>query len=101
MAKRFFYVCVGLFLLVLTYHIGARGAGAQAGSTVVGFATGGPSAQHQYMVTSSGDVWYRNTLGSASVYTPGPPQLIGNFWAGTGPTKVQSESWGEIKRRYR
>ena len=29
MAKRFFYVCAGLFLLALSYHLGARSAGAQ------------------------------------------------------------------------
>jgi hypothetical protein len=26
LAKRFFYVCAGLFLIALTYHIGARTA---------------------------------------------------------------------------
>jgi hypothetical protein len=29
-ARAFFYVCAGLFLLALTYHLGARSAGAQA-----------------------------------------------------------------------
>ena len=28
MAKRFFYVCAGLFLLALSYHLGASSAGA-------------------------------------------------------------------------
>ena len=30
-AKRFFYVCAGMFLLALTYHLGARTAQAQVG----------------------------------------------------------------------
>ena len=30
-ARAFFFVCAGIFLLALSYHLGARGAGAQAG----------------------------------------------------------------------
>ena len=50
-AKRFFYVCAGLFLLVAAYAMGVinRKAGAQAGATIVGYSTGGPSAQHHYV----------------------------------------------------
>jgi len=33
-ARAFFFVCAGLFLLALSYHLGARNAGAQAGATV-------------------------------------------------------------------
>jgi hypothetical protein len=29
-AKAFFYVCAGIFLLALSYPLGARSAGAQA-----------------------------------------------------------------------
>ena len=32
-AKRFFYVCAGLLCLALAYHLGARNAGAQAGTS--------------------------------------------------------------------
>ena len=32
MAKKFFYVCAGLLMLALTYHLGAQSAGAQAAS---------------------------------------------------------------------
>ena len=35
MAKKFFYVCAGIFLLALSYHLGARNAGAQAGGNPV------------------------------------------------------------------
>ena len=35
MAKKFFYVCAGLFLLLCTYHLGARRAQAQVGARFV------------------------------------------------------------------
>lgn len=59
MAKRFFYVCAGLFLLALSYHLGARSATAQAGGPVVGVAAYfyQPGQAGEYVVaTSSGDV---------------------------------------------
>ncbi len=31
-ARAFFFVCAGIFLLAITYHLGARSAGAQAGA---------------------------------------------------------------------
>jgi hypothetical protein len=47
-AKRFFYVCAGLFLLVLSYEIGASRVGAQTPGGIQGAAiawvTGLPSA---------------------------------------------------------
>lgn len=33
-AKAFFYVCAGLFLLALSYHLGARSAGAGVSTTL-------------------------------------------------------------------
>jgi hypothetical protein len=36
MARKFFYVCAGVFLLALSYHLGAGTAGAQSGGTVEG-----------------------------------------------------------------
>ncbi len=38
MAKKFFYVCAGLFLLALSYHLGASSATAQGGTVVEGAA---------------------------------------------------------------
>jgi hypothetical protein len=35
-ARAFFFVCAGIFLLALSYHLGARSAGAQSGGTVEG-----------------------------------------------------------------
>ena len=53
-AKRFFYVCAGLFLLAGAYALGARSAGAQApGNSVVACRSDG------YLVfTANGDVYY-------------------------------------------
>jgi hypothetical protein len=36
MARKFFYVCAGIFLLALSYHIGAERATAQASYSVFG-----------------------------------------------------------------
>jgi len=36
MAKKFFFVCAGLFLLALAYQLGATQAVAQVGSQVTG-----------------------------------------------------------------
>src|SRR5690242_20130166 len=36
-ARTFFYVCAGIFLLALSYHLGARSAGAQAPTEATGF----------------------------------------------------------------
>jgi hypothetical protein len=35
MAKQFFYVCAGIFLLALSWHLGARSAATQLGGPVV------------------------------------------------------------------
>jgi hypothetical protein len=35
-AKKFFYICAGLFLLVAAYSVGAHRANAQAGGQFVG-----------------------------------------------------------------
>ena len=94
-ARAFFFVCAGILCLALAYHFGARSAGAQVGSTIVGFAVGGPGAQHQYVITSSGDVWYQNTNGSGDPYRGLSPQSIGNFWSGSTP--AQGTSWGQLK----
>jgi hypothetical protein len=34
-ARAFFFVCAGIFLLALAYHLGARSAGAQVGSGLI------------------------------------------------------------------
>lgn len=41
-ARAFFYVCAGLFLLALSYHLGARSATAQGGMLVEAADVNGP-----------------------------------------------------------
>ena len=100
MAKRFFYVCAGLCLLALSYHLGARNAGAQAGATVVGFTQVGNNA---YVMTSYGDVYYRNdgSFGAPAGYMDlqGPAVRLGNFWGGATP--AVGSTWGQVKSTYR
>ena len=47
-ARAFFFICAGLFLLALAYHLGARSAKAQAGSCIVA----GSIAPYRYSVVS-------------------------------------------------
>lgn len=71
-AKAFLFVCTGIFLLVLSYHLGASNAKAAPTSTVVGIANAGG----QYVVTSNGDVYSdqgtagHNWIKVGNVFTP-------------------------------
>ena len=51
MAPKFFYVCAGMFLLALSYHLGASSAGAQAQS----FRVLDPNLMY---IETGGRVWY-------------------------------------------
>ena len=91
LAKRFFYVSAALFLLALTYHLGARNAGAQApGNPVVGIAgTSGfmlavTCDGDSYATVDDGISWHRTT------------NIFGN-----GPTSAVPQTWGQVKDRYR
>lgn len=96
MAKKFFYVCAGVFLLALSYHLGARNATAQTGSMVSGFSAVTPEyAPCLYVMTPNGDVY-----SSCGPDFSRPPNFVGNFWGG-GPTPVRPETWGSVKARYR
>ena len=55
MARKFFYVCAGLFLLSLAYHFGASNATAQAPSSSVAAASGGTIGT--WVFTSNGDAY--------------------------------------------
>lgn len=94
MAKRFFYVCAGILLLALAYHLGAQSATAQAGAQVPGFAVNGG---YCYVLTPSGDGYARQQDGLSFA---GPLIHMGNFWSG-GPTPATQETWGGVKARYR
>ena len=95
LAKRFFYVSAALFLLALTYHLGARSAGAQAGGTVIGVAAYfyQPGGAGEYVVATSGGDVYRKQPG-------GTWQYQGNA-LGAGPTVTTSTTWGKVKADYR
>ena len=55
MAKKFFFVCGGILMLVLTYTLGANSVVAQSGAgKVVGIAIYGNDA---IVVTAEGDVY--------------------------------------------
>ena len=89
MARKFFYVCAGMFLLALSYHFGASTATAQAPSNPVAVALDGNT-----VVTTNGDVYA--TLNHSA---PGSWSLVSNVFGG-GPTPAVRESWGSLKSRY-
>ena len=55
-AQAFFYVAAGVFLLALSYHLGARSAGAQAGNPVCA-GTAVLDGRQNWAVTSNGTVY--------------------------------------------
>jgi hypothetical protein len=85
MARKFFYICAGMLMLALSYHLGAGTAGAQApGNPVV--AVSGP-----WVYTANGDAYLQSSN------TTWSPQ--GNIFTG-GPTPALHQSWGQVKARY-
>ena len=98
-ARAFFYVCAGVFLLALSYHLGARSAGAQApGATIAGYTAPGTFGWH-YVITQDGSV-YGRLAGSGDRLSPGVAVFMGNFW-GDVPVPAQHETFGALKSRYR
>jgi hypothetical protein len=95
-AKAFFFVSAGVCLLALAYHFGATSARAQApGNPVVtGFTNG--SNGGGVAITSNGDVY-----GTATAANYASWSHIGNVFAGGGPTPAKTESFGQVKARYR
>jgi hypothetical protein len=94
-ARAFFYVAAGVFLLALSYHLGARSAGAQVGSSVVGVSSNPAASTYWWVMTPNGEIYMRSAVGGGL----GPLTLIGNFW--DGPTPAHRESFGALKSRYR
>ena len=92
MAKRFFYVCAGLFLLAGAYALGARNAGAQApGNSVVAiFASTCPEAERT-LITANGDIWGKNTI------CAGPWTHIGNVFSSV-PVEISKFSVGKNEK---
>jgi len=92
MAKKFFYVCAGLLMLALAYHLGASTATAQApsNSVVASFSYGYGAAA----ITANGDLYTSwNSIGGPYVHTA-------NIFTG-GATPTTTQSFGALKARYR
>lgn len=90
-ARAFFYVCAGVFLLALSYHLGARSAGAQApGNPVV-------TAAGTLVLTANGDVYMPTNLADVAY---GHWTRLGNVFSG-GPVPARAETFGALKSRYR
>lgn len=127
-AKAFFYVSAGLFLLALSYHLGARSAGAQSPTIEASTADAGgytvASGRTLYRIGGNGATevvgnipgtapivavgWQGQTPGGGAIvglsngeyHVKGTSgwQYIGNVF---GPTPAQRESFGSVKARYR
>jgi hypothetical protein len=127
-AKAFFYVCAGLFLLALSYHLGARSARAQVGGSVeaAGVANGFNAVVGRtlYTMSFSGSPLARPPvpgsdpivaadgnesgnqvlLASGDAYffkptgTPGGWVFQGNLFG--APTPAERTTFGNLKARY-
>ena len=124
-ARAFFYVAAGVFLLVLSYHLGARSAAAQSGSFFQVL-----NASNPLTVEVGGQVYYLDK--SVPVWrhpSAMPPVPVGSLLAGdggtyitedgtawwpdggpgwqslplpgSGPVPTQRETFGALKARYR
>lgn len=129
-ARAFFFACAGIFLLALSFHLGATSARGQVGGTgwFIAGNNGGP-----FVLTASGDSWryipgygWLNDLGNifggasagrtiVSVLPGEVATSTGEVWYGTvvagtwtnagvppvGPTPARQESFGQLKAQYR
>jgi hypothetical protein len=62
-ARAFFFVCAGLFLLALAYHLGATSAKAQVGTRMVGIDIMG-SWPGRIAIDESGQLYEEHNIGS-------------------------------------
>jgi hypothetical protein len=97
-AKAFFFVCAGVFLLALAYHLGATTAKAQGpGNPIAGVAalyTGGGYTT-PVVVMSNGDLYT-----TPAAYGAAPPFVLkGNIF--TSATPAAQQTWGQLKAQYR
>jgi hypothetical protein len=95
-ARAFFYVCAGIFLLALSYYLGASNATAQANSSVTGFTT--TDGCTFYVLTPNGDIFKGGRVTDCN--SPfGAATRVANFWNGATPAAQQT--WGKLKASYR
>jgi hypothetical protein len=81
-ARAFFFVCAGIFLLALAYHLGARSAGAQVSTTIQGLAVGGPDSRTITFVRNG--LFYQSPNGRAGPYVVPVPVPSGSPVVATG-----------------
>jgi hypothetical protein len=123
-ARAFFFVCAGIFLLALAYHLGAQNATAQTppgadcvsvdaytGSAVINRELwwGGPGLEPQKRLGGT-------VPGTARAVACSPTGVLlenGELWANTdlawefvgrfpfsGTTPATQQTWGQLKSRY-
>jgi len=125
-ARKFFYVCAGMLMLALSYHLGASSATAQIGGPIecAGITSGlatGVIGRYVYIMSRSEPVRLLASLpvpGTSRViacetdmvvlengevwfwspFSGGEWTLVGNFPGGATP--ALHESWGQVKSRY-
>src|SRR5262245_37626576 len=96
-ARSFFFVCAGIFLLALAFHLGAMTATAQApGNPVV--AAFQNNSGIGTAITGNGDVYIPVDPGTPYGVS-GPWHLVGHVFG--GPTPASQPSWGQVKAKYR
>lgn len=129
-AKSFFYVCAGLFLLALGYHLGAKNATAQGqvieGASIDAFEVGTFPRASACMGRLLSWMGENGALHTTPVPVPGSQRIIatdphfgtvmlengdwlkfdGQSWVlmgnlAGGPTPARQESFGAVKARYR
>jgi hypothetical protein len=90
-ARSFFFVCLGILCLAITYHLGAQSAKAQvvSGNPVV--ATWGG-----VVYTANGDAYF-----SPDATTGTPYHWVNNVFGGGAPTTVERITLGDLKAKYR
>jgi hypothetical protein len=127
-ARKFFYVCAGLFLLALSFHLGSVSASAQQGTYFTmldqDFARVGETV---YKLDSQASVWVQlptaeytlpPDVNGGSLVTFNASRAVavdGRTWfrpqtnvpwtfvgyiPNGGPVATQRQSWGSLKARY-
>ena len=125
MARKFFYVCAGMLMLALSYHLGATTATAQAAGSLEcasysGNAAWAVAGHHLYYLSNSAPrefVDYGPLPNATRAVACGPLGVVledGSVWQSSfgewvqfgqfplgGPVPAQQQSWGQLKARYR
>lgn len=119
-AKKFFYVCAGILLLVIAYSVGAHKAGAQSGGQFAGITSihaHGSGVEVPLAITTTGDLYARSAAPSQAVTPNGgfacgfqgwgsdcfgaDPgwQYMGNVL--TGNVAVDQKTWSSVKQGFK